>query len=145
MVRSDEFFSLILELEGDFSDRCADANYSRKYGINQSTLNRFNLKHNLPMERIESLDKIKAEDVFLEFFYLPIKSVSNPEMHFNLIDQYYTVGASVYNNSFKEMTEFLSKNYTVDRLYEWRLKAPTFNNELLIERIEKIKSYFRQR
>ena len=143
MVRSDEFFHLSVDLEYTFPSR----ENSIWCGINQSVLNAYNYKHNLPMERVEKLNLDKAKDIFLEFYYLPIKTVINPEMHFNFIDVYFTNGRSAYN----EMIHHLGDNYILKDIYEWRTQyytniyPKTSVMSPWLERLSKIKSYFKHR
>jgi hypothetical protein len=154
MVRSDEFFNLIIELEGVFSDRMGDNNFPRKYGIDQNTLNCFNRRHNLPMERIECIDLNKAKDVFLEFFYLPVKSISNPEMHFNFIDLFYSQGREVYGKIINSLDRNFGNRLNIDDFYKWLegyygsfefTILSNLNSEVWIERLSKIKFYFKHR
>ena len=147
MVRSDEFFNLFSNLEGSFPEIEQDNASCIKYGINQSTLNSFNYKHNLPMERVETLLLEKAKDIFLEFFYLPVTSISLPESHFNFIDVLYKSGHKAYTT----MCQELGENFTVIQLYEWRVKYYNLlNNDAVdknywLERLSKIRAYFKQR
>lgn len=150
MVRSDEFFQLIIDLDSVFSDRLGDGNFPVKYGINQAALNKFNYRHVIPMERLESLTLSKAKDIFLELYYLSVKSISNPEMHFNLLDVYYTQG----NDDYNKLKDYLKQEYTIDYMYKWRRGYYTsfefvitrgFDIEPALERLDKIKLYFKQR
>jgi len=146
MVRSDEFFELLINLE---SASYIDQESDRKgiQGFNQSTLNTYNYKHNLPMERVEDISIEKVKDIFLEFFYLPIKPVSSPEIHFNFIDVHRNSGRNIYNELLKDLGE----NYTLDQVYKLRvdyynrLHSLSANIELWLERLSKIRAYFKYR
>ena len=145
MTRVDEFFQLIIGLceSTPLKGYGAEVNY----GISQSILNSYNYKHNLPMERLEKLTIDKAKDIFMEFFYLPVKSIANIETHFNCIDIYYTGSRLIYN----ELINDLGETFNSEQVYDWRFGyydklykgLPSMN--FWLERIYKIKSYFKNR
>jgi len=147
MVRSDEFFNFLIRLEEGFPEKPENNYKTSNYCIRQAVLNSFNHKHSLPMERVDTLSLEKAKDVYLEYFYLPVKSVVIPEIHFNLIDVFYNSGRKIYETMLSELED----NFTVSQLYDWRLKyyntvlGASFKVNYGLERLSKIKAYFKYR
>lgn len=145
MTRTDEFFNLTVNLEGGFSDRAADRGGRTKYGVTQSTLNAYNIKHSIPKEDVVNITVDKAKDIYIEFYYLPVSPVADKEIHFNFIDMGYNSG----NSRYMQLRDSIGNPPTIARVYEWREDFFKKQNEPeningWINRLIKIKNYFKK-
>lgn len=144
MDRTDEFFDLTVNLEGGFSDRAEDNGGKTKYGITQTTLNNYDAKHNAPVRNVKDISVEDAKDIYIEFYYLPVRSNPDKEIHFNFVDLAYNSG----NGRYKQMRNEVGDNPTVHDIYSWRtqfyisLNQPA-NIKGWENRLTRIQTYFK--
>ncbi len=143
-MRTDDFFDLTVKLEGGFSDKKSDNGGKTKYGVTQTTLNTYQKRHNLPAADVKNLTEDEAKDIYLEFYYLPVKPYPDEEIHFNFIDMAYNSGHKHY----LELKKAMGDSPIADDIYEWRtnyfenLNQPE-NIKGWLNRLDTIKEYFK--
>lgn len=111
----DQFFDLLMSLEGGYSDLKQDKGGKTNFGITEKTLRYFN---NLSGTKftIENLTKDQAKTIYLELYFNPIKPVNNLPVYYHYFDICVNSGYGEYKNCKKDC------NDDIGEIIAWRRK-----------------------
>lgn len=101
----DEFFDLLLNLEGGFSDRKSDRGGKTKYGITQTLLNSIAKRDRIPPLNVYEINIDNAKSIYLNEFFNVVKPTENKEFYYNLFDICVNSGYANYRILFRRIQD----------------------------------------
>lgn len=81
----DEFFKLLMKLEGGYSDNPNDKGGKTKYGITENTLNAYNSRYNKSY-KIDQLKEDEAKEIYKNEYFSKIYPVAIRPVYYHYFD-----------------------------------------------------------
>lgn len=145
--RFNEFFDLLITLEGGYSNRDSDAGGKTNYGITQYTYNDLANRYGLNDLDVKNLTLDQAKEVYRRFFYEFVERNDNKEIHYNFFDSFVNGGIGAYIELRNAVMR--KENVYYSRESRYRIIAahnPTTGSPNLkgwLNRLDRIKNYFK--
>jgi len=140
MERFDEFFKLLLTLEGKkYTNYKTDRGGETKFGITKKIAEAYGID-------VKEMTEEQAKNIYKKEFYSKVQFFDDSEMHYNLFDLCVNSGYGIYFKCLHGLKDFTSSEVYAFRL-NWynqcaKLKDQESNLEGWLNRLNRIKEYF---
>ncbi len=139
----DEFFNLLLFVEGEESKHKNDRGGHTKYGITQYLYNRIQDKQKLPRQSVSELTIEAAKEIYKKEFFAVVTPLQDKERYYNYFDMCVNSGQGNYSklvaanppNVYQWRRDFFDRIVENDLTQKCNLKG-------WYNRLAKIKNYF---